>query len=282
MLLFGKKKTCLRKEFSIKLRKIGALLIVIVCVVVLVFSYITWKDKLASASEKPVDSSPSIVEKEKKEEVKDSSKEIISAKELEPLIANMDESVQEVFLNRQETGEKVQLLVVGSEAMESGKPGYVERLRETLEETYQGFIEVETVSFDGTSTEFLDEDIDLSAGFDIALMEPFTLNNNGLVEIEVEHEDVQTFDSRLKSEVSDAVLMLQPPQPIYGAGFYLTQVDALEEFATANEFVYINHWSAWPDTTDPALQDYLTEEMNPNNNGTTTWANELTSYFIAE
>lgn len=257
-------------------------MIVVLCIAIIGFSYISWKEKLATASEKKLETAPLVEEKEKKAETSKPIEETISEDELQKLTANMDEKVRGVFLNRSELGEKVQFLLVGSQAMESGEPGYGEQLKQTISDKYKGFVEIQTAAFDVTSTEFIGQETDLSVGYDVILMEPFTLNNNGLVEIEVEHEDIQTFNVSLQNEVNDAVLLLQPPQPIYGAGFYLTQVNALEEFATANDFVYINHWSAWPDTTNPLLEDYLTEESNPNNNGAKAWANELISYFVAE
>ncbi|WKA54009.1 SGNH/GDSL hydrolase family protein [Planococcus shixiaomingii] len=264
------------------MRKLGAFLIVLMCIAILVFSYITWKEKLAVASEETVKTPALIEEKEVSKETSEPVEATLSKDQLEQLVASMDEQVQEVFLNRLEAGEKVQLLVVGSQAMNAGEPGYSEQVKQAIEEAYEGFVEVETLSFDGTSEDFIEEEIDLSNEYDVVLLEPFTLNNNGLVEIEVEHEHIEEFYERIQTEVSDAVLLLQPPQPIYGAGFYLTQIDALEEFASLNNIVYINHWSAWPATTDPALQEYLTEEAIPNSNGAETWTNELTSYFIAE
>ncbi|WP_255473300.1 SGNH/GDSL hydrolase family protein [Planomicrobium sp. CPCC 101110] len=264
------------------MRKLGVFLLIIACIAILGFSYITWKDKLASASTKQADAAPLIEEKEEMEETPDSIEEVITKDQLENLITGMDDSVQEIFLDRFERDEKVQLLIAGSEAMDAGEPGYGETLEAAIEEAYAGFVEVDRVPFNGTSAEFMEEDIDLSSGYDVVLLEPFTLNNNGLVEIEVEHEHILAFYNQIQSKVSDTVLLLQPPQPIFGAGFYLTQVNALEEFALLSNIVYINHWSAWPGTTDPALQDYLTEEGNPNDTGALTWTNELEGYFIAE
>ncbi|TWT03589.1 SGNH/GDSL hydrolase family protein [Planomicrobium sp. CPCC 101079] len=264
------------------MRKLIAILLVIGCIVLLGFSYITWKDKLAAASTKPAEAATLIEEKEEKAETSEPIKQVVTEDQLERLMAELDESVQKVFTDRFEADEKVQLLIVGSEAMDAGDVGYGEELERAIEEAYGGFIEVDAVSFDGTSAEFIEEEIDLSSDYDVVLFEPFTLNNNGLVEIEVEHEHIEAFYGQLQTEVSDAVLLLQPPQPIYGAGYYLTQVNALEEFASLSDIVYINHWSAWPATTDPALQDYLTEEKNPNDTGSQTWANELKGYFIAE
>ena len=261
------------------LRKIGAILAVIVCISILLFSYTNWKDKIESAGSQPAETSaPAEVEEETKEPVD----EEVASIDIDSLTSEMDEQIREVFLDRKDSAKKLQLLIVGSEAMDEGSPGYAKALTESLEEAYGDFIETDMVSFDGTSEDFLDEETDLSAGYDVVLMEPFTLNDNGIVEIEAEHEHIMEFFGQVQTEESDAVLVLHPPQPIYGAQFYKSQVGALQEFALRNDFAYIDHWAEWPDTEDEAVKDYLDDDSNPNNDGATLWADALTAYFIAE
>ncbi|MGI2327664.1 SGNH/GDSL hydrolase family protein [Planococcus sp. YIM B11945] len=263
------------------LRNLGAFVLIVLCLAVLVFSYIIWKDKLASASGNS--SAPAVeVQKEEPAEAEEPVSEGSSQVEFEKLTAAMDEQVREVFVNRNKAGEKVQLLIVGSSVMEDGEPGYAKLLMDSLEEAYGDFVEAETISFDGTSLEFLEEDVDLSKGYDVVLMEPFTLKDNGNVTIEDEQFVIEKFLGKVQAEVSDAALVLHPPQPIFQAKFYLAQVEALEEFANLNDYAYINHWSNWPDTEDPALEDYLTEDSDPNGEGAAIWADSLSSYFIAE
>ncbi|WP_052131500.1 SGNH/GDSL hydrolase family protein [Planococcus sp. CAU13] len=216
------------------------------------------------------------MEKEKTEEaVAADSAEI----DMELLTENMDTQVQSLFQNREQQGDKIQMLIVGSDSMESGEPGYAELLTTALDESYAGFVETEIMSFDGTSEEFLASGPNLSAGYDVVLLEPFTLKNNGRVEIETEHLHIQNVFGEILSETDDAVLVLHPPQPIYGAQFYRTQVTALEEFAELRNYAYIDHWQEWPSTEDLTLKEYLTEDSNPNNTGAETWANALIAYF---
>lgn len=265
------------------LRKIGAVVAIIACIGILLFSYMNWKDKIESAGTKPAEASaPAEVKEEKDEEKKEPVEEDIASIDIDGLTNEMDEQVREVFMERNDSEEKLQLLIVGSEAMDEGSPGYAQALTESLEEAYGDFVGTDVVSFDGTSAEFLDEETDLSAGYDVVLMEPFTLNNNGIVEIEAEHEHIMEFFDSVQAEESDAVLVLHPPQPIYGAQFYKSQVTALQEFAIRNDFAYINHWAEWPDTEDETVKEYLDDDSNPNNDGAVIWADALTAYFIAE
>lgn len=259
-----------------KLYKIGAVLAVIICVIVLVFSYLTWQDKLENvlAPVESVSAENDVQKEDKTEEVKSDKKVNIDG-----LISNMDKPLQNLFVERNENGESLRMLIAGSAALESGDPGYAERLKASLEEAYADFIEVDILSIEGTSESLLD--VDLSSGYDLVLLEPMTLMNNGIVAIEQEREHINEFEAKLTDQVEDAVLVLHPSQPIFGAGYYLAQISALAEFAQLYDYAYINHWTSWPDTDNEVLKDHLTEDGLPNSKGAELWAEELEAYFIA-
>lgn len=261
------------------MRKVSAILITVICIFVLIFSYLSWKEKIQAAG---LQKEQTAVNKTQEKISNTDVQESFPSLDISSLAANMDSDVRAIFLDRLEKGETLQVLVVGSEAMNSGSPGYAELFENSMVNAYSNFVDVDSVSVDGTSAYFLEQDINLSKGYDVVILEPFTLNNNGLVEIEREHEHIQEFAGRVSAEVADAVLLLQPPQPIYGAQFYLRQVKALEEFALQQNFGYINHWTAWPDTNDIALKTYLTDSGSPAQQGAEAWATELSTYFIAK
>lgn len=259
-----------------KLYKIGAILAVLVCVVALVFSYLTWQDKLENVLDKPEEANAQSSDKTKKEPETETNDNSVNTEEL---TANMEPQVQALFSARNSEGESVKMLIAGSAALASGEPGYAEQLEDSLVEAYGNFIETDIVSIEGTSESLAN--VDLSAGYDVVLLEPMTLMNNDRIAIEQEREHIKAFDASLTAETEDAVLVLHPPQPIYGAGYYLSQVTALNEFAATNGYAYINHWSVWPDTDDELLKEYLAEDGLPNNKGAQVWAEELQAYFIA-
>lgn len=261
------------------MRKFIAILFVISCLAVLIFSYSAWKDKIQAAGVQNLEAS--VIEEQEITTESDTSESFPSL-DVSVLPKDMNTEVRSLFLNRSEARDIVQVLLVGSQAMDSGSPGYAELFTKSMEDAYAGFVEVDSLASDGTSAAFIEEKIDLSAGYDLVILEPFTLNNNGLVEIEREHAHIKEFAGRITSEVEDAVLLLQPPQPIYGAQFYLTQVKSLEKFALRQNYGYINHWTAWPDTNDIALKTYLTDNGSPAQQGAEAWATELGTYFIAE
>ena len=260
------------------LYKIGGILTVLVCFGILVFSYLSWQDKLQNASAvAEVNTETTNTQSETINAESESNGDIFVNNS--ELLANMDEQVQELFLQKNTEGVPVQLLIAGSKAMESGTPGYAERLKSSLEEAYGKSIEVSIEAIDGTSNAL--QYVDLTSNYDLVLLEPLTLMNNDRLSIEEEREDVREFSERLKEANADSLIILHPPQPIYGAGYYRSQVQALNEFANLYDFPYIDHWDAWPSTDDIALKEHLTEDAVPNDKGAETWATELTNYFIA-
>lgn len=263
-----------------KLTKILAVFVVIICVIALVFSYITWQDKLENVLQPKETANAASGNDSKTEKKKETvPKESVDFVNINNMIANMDEDTQKLFLQRNQDGENVNMLIAGSEALASGNPGYADLLKESLEKAYGDFIAVDVLPIRGTSDSL--SGIELSKDYDVVLLEPMTLMNNDRVAIEQEREHIRAFEEKLTSKVKDALIILHPPQPIFGAGYYLAQISALSEFSTIYSYDYIDHWSAWPDTDDVKLKDYLTEDGLPNEQGAALWAKELEAYFIA-
>ncbi|MDE4085879.1 SGNH/GDSL hydrolase family protein [Planococcus maritimus] len=261
-----------------KLYKLGGLIAVLACLGILVYSYLSWQDKLQGAGTPEQTANAETENTDSKTQTTQTESTGDVSVNIE-LFANMDEQVQELFLQKSSEGETLQLLIAGSDALESGDPGYAERLKTSLEDAYGESIEVTIEAVDGTSDAL--QSVDLSAGYDLALLEPLTLMNNDRISIEDERQDILGFTDRLEQENPDVLIILHAPQPIYGAGYYLAQVQALGEFANIYGYPYIEHWDAWPDTDDIALKEHLTEDAVPNDKGAEIWASELSNYFIA-
>ncbi|MFD1929270.1 SGNH/GDSL hydrolase family protein [Sporosarcina siberiensis] len=269
-----------------------AYIVLIGCILLLVGGYSQWKDKLSSFQrERPtqtVVSAAPVTEVEQKETVEEeeAAVEPMDSVRLQKLTANQDESVRALFQKRLDSSEKVDFLMIGSTSMDYGDSGYAERLQVALGETYAEFITFHKISFDGTSSEFMkeieEERITLDGDYDVVLMEPFTLRNNGKVIIEKEHAHIKTVRGQLSGFVEDSVLILQPPNPIYKMQYYETQVRALNTFAGAQGIPYINHWLDWPAKDSADLPLLLGENSMPNSDGAELWANALIGYFIAE
>ena len=88
---------------------------------------------------------------------------------------------------------------------------------------------------------------------------------------------------QLKSAAPDAVVILQPPNPIYNATYYPKQVEKLEAFAKEKHYAYYDHWTAWPDYKSKEIDQYVDPESDlPTAEGAKRWAEALAEYFIAQ
>ena len=93
------------------MKKLSIGLSILLCGIILIFSYASWKEKLASAG-KPAEQAIAAAPTEETEEEVEAVSEETADIDLESLTASMDPQVQEVFLNRKEQGEKVQFLII--------------------------------------------------------------------------------------------------------------------------------------------------------------------------
>ena len=251
------------------------LLLIIVSAGILFFSASQYRENIRSLSKVET---PATVENA--EEITEKSQSL-SAEDIQALGASLDETTRNILLARAAEGEQVQMLLLGSTSF-----GLVaEHVTPVIENTYQGLIEIDYAGFDMTSAQFVEEGllgglIDWEKGYDIVLYEPFTLNNNGIVTVEDEQADILMVQAHTRDYVSDAAFLISPPQPIYGARFYLTQITALEQYTTDARIPYINHWVNWPDHQTEEILPYLDDNSLPTELGIETWSDALVDYFI--
>ena len=117
---------------------------------------------------------------------------------------------------------------------------------------------------------------------DILLLEPFLLKDNGKIRIEDSLDAVTSIISSYRNANEDLIVILQPSNPLYDSKFYPLQVKKLKEYAEENEYIYLNHWKAWPELDNVEMEDYLTEDSKPNHKGHQIWAKYLVDYFTGK
>jgi lysophospholipase L1-like esterase len=182
-------------------------------------------------------------------------------------------------------GKPFQVAIVGSKALGKENNGWSVQLKKAMEAAYSPEMKVSIWEEDGTSLDFLQNgEIEKIAASkpDLILLEPFTLADNGSVSVEDNHTVIQTFVRNVKAANKNAVVIIQPPNPIYGASNYPKQVKLLKEFAKTEGLDYINHWKAWPDYSSEKLKNYIDENSGlPNAKGHALWAKYLKKYFMA-
>lgn len=264
-------------------------LVVIACVVMLAISYLSWNERVEEAAAEPANRPIKQEQPEGENEEEAKSEENTDAADKPPapsgddlsnLTANLPESTVEMLMARMDAGEPVQLLAIGSSSFEAP----ANQLAEALNDSYRGWIETDVQAFSGTSESFMKDgigEIDWDKGFDLVVYEPFTLNNNGLVVIEDEHEDALEVRGRVLKEVEDASFFITPPQPIHEPNYYMTQINALHNFVESRDIPFIDHWDQWPDVSSDDMLEYVNDQYEPTDKGIDAWAESLKAYFIA-
>ncbi|MCM3124188.1 MULTISPECIES: SGNH/GDSL hydrolase family protein [unclassified Mesobacillus] len=178
------------------------------------------------------------------------------------------------------------ILIAGSTALGPESSGWAYLLKNKLKESFHNTLDVSVKSYDLTSTQIIEEgkDEELAAEkADLILLEPFILKDNGKVTIENSNENINKVIESIKTTNKEAIVLLQPANPLYQAKYYPLQVEALKEYADRNNISYINHWDAWPDPQSEEIKNFLIgEPSTPNENGHMLWADYLIDYFIAE
>ena len=258
-------------------------ILAIVCFVVLVFGNVTWNAKIKDAGANATGN------EETSAEDTNQTKQLITkeqASEMEEYITNWPEQSAEVFKQRLASGEPFKIVLAGSNEIENEVFSLEDAIQSSIEKTFGSSIELSTISFDVTSTEFIDEGheqdlIDLSA--DMIIFEALTLKDNGKVIIEDSHKNITTIMQAVENDNPNASFILQPPPPLFSANFYPGQVEELKKFAERNNIVYLDYWSSFPaeDTEDRAL--YFNESQDAlNEDGYALWSDYVEDYLISQ
>jgi Cdc6-like AAA superfamily ATPase len=261
-----------------KMKNIILILITIGCAAVLFLANQQWKEKVqvrsssinAATTESSLDRKPY---EEQNNKLLDFTK-------------NWPENTRTLFETALKEGRPFKILLTGSPALGKEETGWAHLLRKELENTYGDAVEVSVKSYQMTSLEFIQEEIqdELAAELaDLVLLEPFILMNNGKIANDLAAEHYSVIIDAFMSTKSDTVVILQPANPLSNARYYPLQVEALKEYAQANDLPYLDHWQVWPETENERLELLAGGDPSfPNEEGHRLWADYLIDYFIAE
>jgi lysophospholipase L1-like esterase len=196
--------------------------------------------------------------------------------------ANWPESSKEQLTLTLEAETPFKILFVGSSTMEWEK-----NVTQSLTESF-GSDKIQTAihTYDLTTDKILAENKVLELASEKAqliVIEPFLLNDNGILKMDATLANLSKMMEDIKAENPDTTFILQPSHPIYRPKLYSSQVEALKEYAAANNLTYLDHWTAWPVTDNPEIKDYLTNDQSgPNEKGNQVWAQFLVNYFVSK
>ncbi|OJE03670.1 EPSX protein [Bacillus cereus] len=268
------------------------LVIFVLFVASIVSGKLYWNKKIANAIGQTSEVTKTKAEvkdsKAKKEEKKEEKKQDAKSSFNEAYAKNLPDAVKEKLKKAAEDKKAVNLVIVGDEASSSEKSAWAAKLTANLETAYgKGLWNVTVKEYKGESTEELitnkrDKEI-AKENPDVILFEPPFITDNGKTGNGNSVVNTQKFVQALSTSAKGATIIIQPSNPVYGAKNYPKSIEALKQFATQNNYTYIDHWGAWPDATTKAILPYLQEEFGfPSAKGHDVWAQYVTNYFIAK
>ena len=256
------------------MKKVLTVLTILACAVVLVLGNLYWKDQIANAvGDRPKESEKAVPKQVK--QIPQNKEE--KGPDLLSLTKNWPEDAAIVYEEKAEAGAAFSILLAGSEA-----DGWMEGTKKALTETYGETVTVDTKSFEMTSAQFIQEGNEKElAGADLVVLEPLTLKDNGIIEVNDRFEHIKTMIKAIEDDNLRTGIILQPSYPIHGGIYYPQEVDKLKSFAEENGIAFISHWSEWPDYTTEALNEYV-DKNGPNEKGYELWSKAVSEYLIAE
>ncbi|WP_368652909.1 SGNH/GDSL hydrolase family protein [Ornithinibacillus sp. 4-3] len=254
---------------------------IVLSLIVIVFSYFIYQEKLRQTEKnatkiEATDSGENGNETDEQDDkINEDSEDKEDNIDLNQFIANLPVNVQELILKRAEAGEKVNLLITGSNSTVS----YANALNEAINNTYGDLFEVTIQPFGSNSSLFinlLDSEITWNEQYDIILFEAFTLNDVGNVEFETSISMIDRFVDRATQEVPDSIVLIQPDFPNQNKENYHERIEQLKEVLQEKNIPYVDHWQNWDIETN-----YLNTDGSLNDEGQSLWQNYLSEYFTA-
>lgn len=216
----------------------------------------------------------------------------ISEVNLQSLLEDVPSPLADRIESKLTANEGLTILAFGSQALidshDEDLVAWPELFMEKINEAYStDLFTVETMSVgEMTSLEMIQQDIHQEVAekdADIFLIEPLIWNDNsGGVAIEQSTEYLSMLISSISAENEQAVSIVHPSQPVYNTYNYPNQIEELRNFSNENNFLYIDHWSDWPDINDEELNEYINEDSPriPTQKGHELWSDSVLSMFV--
>ncbi|KIL49871.1 SGNH/GDSL hydrolase family protein [Jeotgalibacillus soli] len=204
---------------------------------------------------------------------------------LSNLISNQPENVQKMWLEHQQNDRPVDITFVASGFALLSEENWTTLLEDEMTAVYEDEdlqLNFTVVEWEGNSVDWLTSIKNSSTDFaeaDLVVYEIPTIYDNGEVEPEDQQINMEEFISFLLENYPDTHLFVQPSQPLYNAAIYPEHVAGVRLIAEQLNIPYLDHWTDWPDSDDPELENYLTEDSDPNELGNSTWGTYLSNYF---
>jgi hypothetical protein len=251
----------------------------VLCVISVIGGHFYYNKKLeqtASAAKLELKSSPSKEVSTKNPATKKN--EVVNS------FSNAPKGVAQLYKKKNEKGESLRLSLVGSESTSLDEGTWANIFKKKMNDTYGKNVEIDVTDFgELTSLEVTNDpkyNTLLEKKSDVVIIEPFLLNDNGEVRLEDTLFILNKIVDDLKTANPDAIVILQPSNPIYMPQIYAEQVSGLEDYAKENKIPYLNFWDSWPSVDSEEVKKYYDKEtLLPTKEGHQLWADYIFNVF---
>jgi len=258
-------------------KKVLVIVTLIVCGAAIILGNLHWNEKISAQGESTATNIEQADENKKEEQVESESDNLVYA-------VNLPEKLQEKIKEATDPDKPVKFVIFGTSEAEGT---WIDSFTKELAANYgKEVFEITVISTGDNSTreivnEGTFEEIN-QLNPDVLLFEPPMLKDNGNVGISNTLSNLEKMFESWQEVNKELVLMVQPPNPLYAATYYPSEVQQLQKFTEGNDLIYLNHWDNWPALDDVKMKDYLTEDNKANEKGYAIWAEYLTEYFVAK
>ncbi len=260
-------------------------LMIILCIGLLAYGKVQYDQKLSGIAEE-ANSTMTLATSPKVNNNIQNERGVFNLEAIEGINEEFKEKLQIAI----EHNESLRIAIFGSEAMSGSdqiETSSVDIVVKEIENTYPNeMVDIQVFEVGNRTTsevvnEGLHEDV-VHFQPDVLIMEPFILNDNSeLIRMNVSLPNITTILADIIAESPEALIILQPPNPVFQPRYYLQQVKELKDFALKNEYMYVDHWEAWPDITDEEINNYV-ENLRANQKGHEIWASVWKEFFVGE
>lgn len=266
------------------MKKLSLLLLVITGIIVLAYGRLYWQEQITRMVHK--DEEPILDMLEVNMEYTENMSEAnidYTENTLEVNMEYTDNLPQEVIEKIElaiENELPVQLALIARDEAE-----WAEGLRDALLEVYGADLwNIEIVNYgDENIIDLLQNDFLQNLDADVIVFEgPFLNNNLQGLQWEFALEQLE----QLIAYWTDAIVMIQPPNPIYQGIHFPSQVELYRNHISEQQYLYLDHWSVWPDFNGDEILSFLEVDeygnrLRVNEEGAEIWQEYLVNYFIA-
>jgi hypothetical protein len=260
-------------------------ILAIACVIIIILGHSYWKNKTTL----PANDASTVAPVEK---VNNNSQAQPTApkEDTSNLVAytkNWPAESQSSFKQALTDNRQFKILLLGSNDLGQSPNGWAYMVKDKLINTFGAKnLDVGISEFNVTSTQFVQDNkqTDIAKGnWDLILFEPFTFNDNGLVKEADSLQNITKIMAEIKSTSPKTVFILQPPHPIYNGKYLPVQVSALKQYSQSHNIAYLDHWAAWPNSSNIQLKADLTADQSaPNSNGHHIWSDFVIKYLLGQ